>query len=166
MHGTAAAYARHRDVSREAVRQAIVAGRIVEGDDGLIDFAAANASWEANTDLSKPRNSVTGHPRRRARAATTGLAKHKAEREDWRARREKLDYQTAELEHRQKAGELVPRVDVEKRFEEASRRARQRLEAIPDRMSGKLAAATDPAEVHRLLREEIRVACTELAGDG
>jgi hypothetical protein len=156
--GTQAEYARHRGVSREAVRQAVRDGRIALGDDGLIDFAAEDEAWEQNTDTTKPRNSVTGEPRpgRRQAAATTTLAKHKATHEEWRAKQARLDYRKA-------SGDLVSRREAEQRFEEVARRARQRLEAIPDRLAAMLAAEADPAEVHRLLREEIRVACSELA---
>lgn len=115
-----------------------------------------------NTDLSKPRNSVNGRPRvsagPREVSASTGLARHKATTEEWRAKQAELDY-------RRDAGELVSKREAELRFENVARRARQRLEAIPDRLAAQLAAEMDPAEVHRKLREEIRVACSELAGD-
>src|SRR5467141_119831 len=55
------AYARHRNVTPAAVRKAIKSGRITAVD-GKIDPAVADRDWAANTDESKPRNSVSGNP--------------------------------------------------------------------------------------------------------
>ena len=53
-------YARHRKVSHTAVRKALAMGRITAGADGTIDPAVADQQWATSTNLSKPRNSVTG----------------------------------------------------------------------------------------------------------
>src|SRR5437867_1423 len=55
-------YARHRGVSHTAVRKALAAGRITPSPDGTIDPAVADEQWATATNLSKPRNSVTGVP--------------------------------------------------------------------------------------------------------
>lgn len=60
-------YARHRDVSHAAVIKAIKTGRITRRKDGKIDSSKADAQWNGNTDVSKPRNSVTGNPKHRRR---------------------------------------------------------------------------------------------------
>src|SRR3989304_5281631 len=59
------AYARHRGVSPEAVSKAVKTGRITAGTDGKIDPKKADLEWEANTDPSKPLNSVSGTPKHR-----------------------------------------------------------------------------------------------------
>ena len=53
-------YARHRGVPHTAVREALATGRIVVGEDGTIDPVVADPQWDTSTNLSKPRNSVTG----------------------------------------------------------------------------------------------------------
>src|SRR5437867_4358308 len=46
---TVATYARHRNVSRRAVYDALRAGRIARLPDGTIDPAAADRAWKVNT---------------------------------------------------------------------------------------------------------------------
>jgi hypothetical protein len=59
-------YARHRGVSHVAVAKAIKTGRIVEAvKSGKIDWELADKLWLRNTDQSKPRNSISGDPKRR-----------------------------------------------------------------------------------------------------
>lgn len=59
------AYARHRGVTLAAVQKAIRSSRIKRRRDGKIDADLADVMWEANTDQSKPLNSVTGNPKHR-----------------------------------------------------------------------------------------------------
>jgi len=62
------AYARLRDVSHTAVLNAIRSKRIHRLPSGKIDPVAADRAWAANTDPSKPLNSVCGDPRHRRTA--------------------------------------------------------------------------------------------------
>lgn len=150
---TQAAYARHRGVSQASVHQAVKDGRI-HLVDGKVDVKAADKAWAASTDTSKPRNSVNGNPRRRGAPETTGLARHRSTREEWRAKRE-------ELEYRQMAGELLERVAVEKAVFDSNRRARDRLRLIVSRLGAMLTP-----ELREMLRKEIRDACDELGPGG
>lgn len=149
---TQAEYARRRGVSQEAVRKAARDGRI-ELVGGRVDPVEADREWARTTDLRKPRNSVNGRPKARTRkkAATQSLAEHHARRESARA-----DMQ--ELELAEKRGQLISRLDVEREAEASARRARQRLELIPDRLSGMISP-----EAYRELKKEIRTACADLA---
>ena len=61
---TQTAFAKRIGVSRQAVQQAVAAGRISTVN-GKIDPVKAEKEWEANTDQSKPRNRVTGKPKGR-----------------------------------------------------------------------------------------------------
>lgn len=156
--GTAAEYSRHRGVSKESVSKALRDGRI-KAKDGLIDFAAADRSWARMTDTRKPRNSVNGTPKaspKKRDSATASLADHHARRAAAQAEREELDLA-------EKKGSMVDLELTERRWESKSGDARRKLEAGPDRLSGILAAETDPAEVHRILREWIRDVCLELS---
>ena len=116
-----------------------------------LDFSRADKLWESNTSHEKRQNGVV---RAQPSAATATLATHKASHEEWRSRMAELDYRKA-------IGELVPRDQVEKDAEAAARRARQRLELIPERLSGLISI-----EAYHELRKEIRIACGELAADG
>ena len=166
------AYARHRNVTPAAVRKAIQTRRITAVD-GVIDPEAADQEWAANTDESKPRNSVSGYPGGHAgrpaasvspssRAGgsslprTNGYAAARAIRETYEAKIRELDYKL-------RTGELV-RVDTARvAYSNATRRARDLLLAIPDRVGPIVAGLTDESEIHRVLSEEIRRACQELS---
>ncbi len=58
-------YARHRGVSHTGVRKALAGGRITLDEGGKIDPVLADQQWATSTNLSKPRNSVTGVPKKR-----------------------------------------------------------------------------------------------------
>jgi hypothetical protein len=47
------AYSRHKGCALNAVQKAIKAGRIVRGEDGLVDSEAADVAWAANTNVAK-----------------------------------------------------------------------------------------------------------------
>lgn len=166
------AYARRRGVTPAAVRKAIKSGRI-SIQNGKIDPALADAQWRGNTDESKPRNSVSGNPGGPSRTPmvppmpafgapgqalprTGGYAAARAVRETYEARLRELDYKV-------RTGELVPVDRVRVVAFNASRRARDLLLAIPDRVSAVVAGLTDASEVHRVLSEEIRRVCEELS---
>lgn len=155
-----AAYARRRGISQPSVHQAIREGRISTVN-GKIDPAVADREWAAHTDLSKPRNSVSGNPKatrggRPGPAAATGYAQARAERERIRVARERL-----ELEQRR--GLLVRADEVRIAAYGQARKARDMLRAIPERVAVVLAAATEPEEAQRILEGEIERVCAEIA---
>lgn len=171
------AYARHRGVSPEAVSKAVKAGRITTGSDGKIDPERADREWEANTDPSKPLNSVTGKPKHRkppgspkipggdVEAATGALPggippylQSRSIREAYLARLSKLEYE-------EKTGKLVNIDAVRVVGFNAARQARDKLMNMPDRLSPLLAGMDDSHEIHRLLSAEIRLLCEELLND-
>jgi hypothetical protein len=166
-------YARRRGVSHMAVQRAIKSGRISTLD-GQIDPIQADREWQENTDQSKPRNRITGRPSH-SRAAgapsepmvlaeegsgggstAAGYAKARAARELYQAQLVKL-----ELDRRR--GELVRADEVRLGAFNMARKARDQLIALPDRLATILAATEDPAEVHRILTDEIERICMELA---
>lgn len=61
-------YAEHRGVTHGAVQKAIKTGRISTDANGKIDPVKADRQWDANTDITKPLNSVVGNPKHRALA--------------------------------------------------------------------------------------------------
>lgn len=168
-------YARRRGVSHSAVQRAVKAGRISTVD-GKIDPAQADREWRENTDQSKPRNRITGSPKQArvpgepsepmefgaadashgGNGAATGYAKARAAREVYQAQLAKLD-----LDRRR--GLLVRADEVRVGAFNMARKARDQLIALPERVAPILAATEDPAEVRRILEEEIERICQEIA---
>jgi len=176
-------YARRRGVSHKSVQKALATGRIVAGVDGKIDPADADRQWTSSTDLSKPRNSVIGVPKKRrvpgapsdplgtlghgAGEALNGpptgetvrlvssYAASRAAREGYAARLAKLDFE-------ERSGKLVDADQVRAQLFALGRRARDSLLGVPDRLAPILAGQTDQAVIHRLLTEEITRGLSEL----
>ena len=183
-------YARHRGVSHTAVQKALASGRITAGPDGKLDPGAADRQWALSTDLSKPRNSVIGVPKRRtaghpsdslaveAPTLATGnghgageafvgpsggdSARLVASYAGSRAAREGYNARLAKLEFEQRSGKLVDADQVKAQLFALGRRARDTLLGVPDRLAPILAGETDQAVIHRLLTEEITRGLSEL----
>ena len=168
------AYARRRGVSHTAVQKAIRDGRISTVG-GKIDPAVADAEWSENTDLSTPRNSVDGSPKRRrapgqpslprelddgdgrARATGTGYARARAAREAALAQIAKLDLD-------ERLGALVRTDEVRLAVFSMARKARDQLIAIPGRVAPIVGAlGVDVPEIERVITEEVERVCQELS---
>lgn len=177
------AYSRRRGVTHAAVQKAIRSGRISTVN-GKIDPEVADREWATNTDESKPLNSMdrgqtprtsnppgsrqverpqhlptTPNPRHEFSAPSGGSKGYAAAR----AVRESYEARIRELDFKKMSGVLVHADEVRVVAYNTSRRSRDLLLAIPDRVSAIIAGLGDPAEVHRVLAEEIRRACDELS---
>jgi len=168
-------YARRLGVSHVAVQRAVKTGRI-SAVDGKVDPAQADRQWQENTDQSKPRNRITGRPKQARTAGepsepmdmggadeaiggtntATGYAKARAARELYQA-------QLAKLELDRQRGTLIRADEVRIGAFNMARKARDQLIALPDRVAALLAATQEPAEVQRILEEEIERICQEVA---
>lgn len=175
-------YARLRGVTQQAVSKAVKAGRIPTVD-GKIDPVAADRAWVANTDQSKPRNSVTGDPKMRrgeplspgpsgrqpsaaddsealeARGSGSVAASYAASR----ALRERFNARLAKLEYDERSGKVVPADDVRIATFNVARGARNQLLSLPDRLAPILASLSSTREVHNLLTVEVRRICEEIS---
>jgi phage terminase Nu1 subunit (DNA packaging protein) len=80
-----------------------------------------------------------------------------------KAKREKYDAALAQLRYLEQVGRLVSAEDVEREYDAIARSVRDALLNIPDRLAPIVAAETDPARVHALIAEEMRVALNELS---
>lgn len=173
-------YARRRGVSHVAVIKAIQAGRI-STQGGLIDPAKADREWDANTDQSKPLNSVTGAPKHRrgpgpsqpmehrdrepaseAEAPAPGGATVAQSYSASRAVRERYLAGLAKVEYEQKVGSLVATDEVRIATFNAAREARNQLLALPDRLALILVGRA-AREIHGLLTQEVRRICEDIA---
>jgi len=177
------AYARHRGVSHTAVRKALANGRITAGDDGLIDAQLADRQWASATDVTKPRNSVAGAPKRRraphtaaeplqgmpsphagANGATdANAARLAASYAPSRGMREGYLARIAKLEYEQMAGKLIDADEARAAMFVTARLVRENLLGIPSRLAPVIAGLTDRAEIQRLLEQEISTCLAELA---
>lgn len=177
------AYARHRGVSHTAVRKALAAGRITLGEDGTINPEAADQQWTTSTNLSKPRNSVIGVPKKRRAAGApsdplgsqgfdepvtppaseAGTARLVSSYAASRAAREAYLARLAKLDFEERSGKVVDADEVRAQIFGLGRRVRDALMGLPDRLAPVLAGMTDQAEIHRLLAEEITIILAELS---
>ena len=90
--------------------------------------------------------------------AYTVLAKAKAKRETYRA-------QLAELEYKQKAGELLPKGEVAAAWVERVQVLKGRMLALPSRVAPIVATAPDLRAIEQAIRNEIIDALNELADE-
>ena len=169
---TQAEYAKHRDCSAVAVHKAVKAGRI-SLIDGKIDPAVADIQWAQNT-----RARVTARP---APAAADAPAQPQAplsgqdasdarpgDEDYWqsRSRREAAEASIAELKRDELTGELIRTEVVRAGMASILAATRDRLMQLPVRLAPVLAAESDQAKVHDLVREEIHAALSQLANAG
>ena len=151
-------YAKHRGISREAVRQAVVAGRITLID-GKIDPVAADAQWAANTrnpKISIPVPTATPIP-------DCAITQTVYDLQLARAKRETHEANIAEMRERQKAGELVELQQVHLAYTTLAAQLRSALERIPDKLAPRLAAELDEHTIHALLLSELDQAMLDMA---
>jgi len=174
-------YARHRGVSHTAVRKALASGRITANGDGSINPTTADQDWATSTDISKPRNSVTGRPQVASRMSTPrraqpdpalaepplpgtgGPSRLASSYADSRAARESYLARLAKLEFEERSGKLVDADEVRAQVFALGRRMRDAMLALSDRVAPLLVGQTDPAVVHRILTEEIQSCLSELS---
>ena len=175
------AYARHRNMALFAVQKAVKDGRLqasivyVEGKPKIADVALADKEWAANTDQSKPKNSVSGNPKmkRGEIAGPPSASEKEAEKEasdksqtnqtfaKARAIREQFSAAIAKLDYDERTGKLILADNVRSTAFNASRRAREMLYTIPDRISPLFPEIQH--ELHAVLLEEIERVCRHLA---
>ncbi len=163
-----AQYARARGVSREAVRKAIQAGRIVLVN-GKIDPAMADSQWDRNTRKAIGRGGVPATGEAPATGALDDQDGHRKGYEAARAKREFHEARLAEMKDRERSGELVEVARVTMAVADIMRVIVDGLERIPDRVAPQINAGMSQAEIHamveneaRSIREDFRIAIESL----
>lgn len=173
-------YARRRGVSAMAVSKAAKAGRITLVD-GKVDPSTADRDWPANTNpgqmavnsqasaMQSPpaaaeevpegddegtQNGRAGGDKKPSTTAQYGQAR--AIREGYAARRAKIDYE-------KEIGQLVDVDSVRALAFKVARTARDSLLSMPDRLAPIIAGESNQFEVHRIMSEEIRRVCNDIA---
>ena len=180
------AYARHRGVSHTAVQRAIKSQRLVRslgrnaaGEWQIVDVALADQEWDANGDLTRAPAAIKEREAARPASGTEAvppvppvpppadavdpgsvpsgeltLSAAAAQEKAWKAR-------LAELQYREKTGELVDARAVEMKMVEVFTRCRTKLLGIPSKLKTRSPHLT-PADL-RAVDAEIRQALEELA---
>lgn len=164
-----AAYARHRGCDEKAVRKAVAEGRI-SLIDGKIDPDVADIQWAKNTraradskrnaatsaaDATSPlldgESGLSASDTPPAPPSTPGYA-------DYRAMREKADYERAERENRREAGLLVERAKVERGTFDVVRGFRDAVMVVGQRAAPRCIGLADSRDIEHLITEELRKA--------
>jgi phage terminase Nu1 subunit (DNA packaging protein) len=161
-----AEFAESQGFSRPYVTKLVQQGAIVRDAKGQIDKDTAVAALAARREPVKtlrrgraPKNGdisalgAVGGPG--SEALSTMLLKSRIKTE---VERGKL----AELDRKQREGELVERSDVEEAAFSNARRVRDALMNIPARVASLYAAETDPQKIHQNLEDEIRTILIDL----
>ena len=144
------AYAKHRGETLGAVQKALKTGRITALKSGKIDPAAADKAWDQGTDPSKQRAKA------QKGTSSENFAMARAAREAYNAK-------LAELNFRQRAGQLVDASTVRNRAFEKWRAVRDAILGLSDKIGAELAAETDVVKIQNLLKLELTRILTELA---
>jgi hypothetical protein len=174
-------YARRRGVSAMAVSKAAKSGRITLVD-GKVDVATADRDWPSNTNpgqlafkappaataaqgegSQEAGDDGAGEPDTEQTDAAKKAASTTAQYGSARAVREMYNARLAKIEFEKETGVLVNADQVRVAAFNAARTARDSLLSMPDRLSPVLAGEGNQFEIHRLLSEEIRRVCDELA---
>ena len=151
-------YAAHRGVSKQAVSKKIKAGAIpyesVKGRK-LIDPAAADAAWDANSNPSQKRGAdpdpIPPAPPPDGTVASAQRQKVQAEAE------------LKVLELRKKRGEVLERSSVEAQVFEIVRMCRDQLLALPSKLAPQVSVETDQVKVFDILEREANFIAQSLA---
>lgn len=164
---TQSEYANRRNISREAVRQAVAAGRI-SLIDGKIDPEVADIQWVKNTRnpraaFAQPKPLIESVPTPDAPLADTAITQTLYDLQLSRAKREHHEANLAEMKERQRAGELVELAQVHLAYTTLAAQLRAALERIPDKLAPRLAAESDEHTVHTLLLTELDQALLDMA---
>lgn len=172
------AYAKLRGVSHVAVIKAIKAGRLsksitmVSGKAKINDPALADQEWEANTDVAQRREKKESKPKNKAVVKESPQPEQTAVADKMpsgptyaqsRAIREAYQARLSKLEYEEKSAKLHKTDECRVEQFNRARKARDMLITIPDRLAPALVHRTDQREIHRILADEIRVVCEQLA---
>lgn len=142
------AYAKHRGVTHRAVQKAIKAGRLNRSvkDGRITDAALADQEWADNSDERKRREPSTSDTTFQKANTLTAMYKMKM----------------LKLEHDEKVGLLIGVDEVKVIMFNASRKVRDALQSLPERLAA-VVADRPRDEVYAALKKEVDQALTEFA---
>lgn len=162
--GSYSDYARHIGASPAYVTKLKKQGRLViRNVDGreVVDFELSDRLVRNTTDLGRARNGASASPSQRPTLPVEPLAasgRVDAIFRQAQATERAFNAKLAELEFKERSGELVRKVAVKREVASRLVALRESLEVLADRLSAVLAAETDQQAVRRILRDEHRAA--------
>ncbi len=157
-----AEYARHRGKSRQYIGRLAKAGVLIMRN-GKVDVANSDAVLDdrpVDVELGDAvqATQVRSTPVEPTGQQPTNFAQAKLAEMVYRAKLRRLDYET-------RSGKLIPADDVKAKWFVIARQIRDRLLAIPSKLSPQLAALTEAREVRELLDTEITAILRALQDD-
>lgn len=170
-----------RGCSHGAVQKAIKDGRIpaeaverdAKGRITSIDYEAATAAWNVNTDADQAARTPGGaatvagqlplEPRSETKRTAPAPAVETLAVRAANAQGKQLQNQLLELELLKEMGTLVSRDEVREIAARRYRAIREQVLTVPDRVADILAAERDAARVHSILIAELERALHELS---
>lgn len=123
-------------------------------EDGQVDVAASDERLCAHLDPTRG-GDRTGGKKKPAADSSVYMAAKVREMEAKASRQE--------METRKRAGELVEKDEVYRAGFTLARNAQDSMMSIADRLSTLLAAESDAGKAHKMLSDEIRLVCQNLA---
>jgi phage terminase Nu1 subunit (DNA packaging protein) len=158
-----AEFAESQGFSRPYVTKLVQQGIIVRDANGHIDKDAAEAALAARRDPAKALR--RGRPAHNGEITALGSEALSTLMLKSRIKTEVERGKLAELDRKQREGELVERRDIEEVAFSTARNVRDALMNIPARVSSLYAAETDPRKIHQSLEDEIRKVLSELVSE-
>jgi phage terminase Nu1 subunit (DNA packaging protein) len=159
-----AAFAESQGFSRPYVTKLVQQGVIVRDAKGQINEDAAVAALAARREPAKGfrRGRIPENGNSSALNAVGGQETLSTMLLKSRIKTEVERGKLAELDRRQREGELVERSEVEQAAFSDARRVRDALMNIPARVASLYAAETDPQKIYQNLEDEIRTVLIDL----
>ena len=149
--------ARELGISRQAVSQAVKAGRISRTAAGTFDLDAAAIQYGLHTDPEQQRRGLA----RQGRAATSAVPEPLGTN-DYRIRQARVDAERAEIELEKMKGGLADTAGIESTARSAGYAIVGALEQLPDRVSAE--CGTDDAQ-RRKIRQVLLREIDQLRGE-
>lgn len=159
---TQSEYARRKGVTRQAIFEAVKAGRIALVN-GKVDEEVADITLQQTTAQPKATYNGILTPAMSTPLPDTAIPQTVYDLQLARAKRETHEANIAEMRERQKAGELVELAQVHLAYTTLAAQLRSALERIPDKLAPRLTAETDEYTVHTLLLAELDQALMDMA---
>ncbi len=169
---TPAEYARRRDCSRQAVAQAIAAGRIttvVENGKKMIDPEVADIQWARNTDQKQFERANAAKIAAATPPPPPSAGKTKAGEGgdnvywDARARRETAEADKAEIELAKLRGDVADIEGMKRAAMVTGRLLRDSFLGLPAKLAPEYAGLTDAFEIERNMEAAIRRILDDIA---
>lgn len=165
-------YAKRRGVSPEAVRKAVMSGRITlipdERGRKKVNPQIADIQWAQNTDIDQQMRGTRGapaipagvirHPTTSPAEPVTGGIGDRARSFEARDRIETAEAALAEIKLAEKMGQLVDAAAIEREMAAKIQIVGDALDSIPHRLAPILAAESDPLKVAEILASELLAA--------